>query len=78
MHVVVRLIEQRDVATGRAVDTPFDPIVFDGDLDIDPIQDAYRHKLPVDINGNRYIVSKLQYNSVVGETVVEVEVEPAR
>lgn len=78
MRVVVRLAEQRDPGTGRVVESAFDPIIFEGDLNLDPIQDAYRHKLPAEINGHRYTVAKLHYNSVAGETVVEIEVMPVR
>lgn len=76
MRVVVRLAEQRDPGTGRVVESAFDPVIFDGDLNLDPIRDAYRHHLPVEIAGNHYTVAKLHYNSVVGETVVEIEVVP--
>lgn len=74
MRVILRLAEHQDRKTGRPVDSPFDPVVFDGNLDLDAVHAARREGQPLQIGEHGYLVKNIRIDSVMGETVAEVEV----
>ena len=77
MRVIIRLIQDWDRNSREAVDSPFDPILFDGHMDhIDPIRAAYDDQQPIELEGRPFDVTAIHYNAVAGETVAEIEVRP--
>ena len=57
--------------TGEAV--PFN-VLYDGDLDEDEVQAAKIDGRPLRINGVDYRITDVAYQSVVGETLLEIKV----
>jgi len=77
MRVIVRLLQDWDSKPHEAVDSPFDPILFDGHMDdIEPIRAAYDDQQPIELDGRPFDVTAIHYNSAAGETVAEIEVRP--
>lgn len=74
MRVILRLAEQRKVDSDEVVDSPFDPVIFDGEMDVDDLRLAHREGRTITVNRNTYEVRDIRINSVIGETVAEVEV----
>jgi hypothetical protein len=77
MRVIIRLIQDWDRNSREAVDSAFDPILFDGHMDnIDPVRAAYDDQQPIELEGRPFDVTAIHYNAVSGETVAEIEVRP--
>ena len=77
MRVIIRLVQDWDNNRREVVDSPFDPVLFDGEMDtISQLRTAYEEKQPIELQGRQFEVTAIHYNAVRGQTVAEIEVLP--
>ncbi len=76
MRTIVHLVASSEGAgLGDAPRAPFN-VIFDGDLDDDQVRAAHAQQTPLQLGEHRYLIQNIGYDSVAGETVLDVEAVP--
>ena len=76
MRTIVHLVGlPEEEGPGAAPRAPFN-VVYDGDLDDNQVRAAHAQQIPLQLGEHRYLIREIGYDSIAGETVLDVEAVP--